>query len=223
MWCRRWQTSRRDFLRVLMGGALAGASILELAYHRAAWARAAAPSPMPTCSTFKRLQTAFTSRRPSPGHDELQRRHIRPIEGRGGGRHALQAIGCRFFDCQMKREVTTKPVRYVINTHFHWDHTQGSHAYRANGEKVDFIASAATKELMANLSVARMKASVGRSTETDRRAARAGRKAHLGWRKGLLRGPDPAVAGLPGRAQELHAGAADDHLRQIVLTAGSCA
>src|ERR1700721_2011817 len=38
------QTSRRDFLRVLMGSALAGASILELAYHRAAWARAAAPN-----------------------------------------------------------------------------------------------------------------------------------------------------------------------------------
>jgi hypothetical protein len=37
-------TSRRDFLRVLMGGALAGASILELAWHRAAWASAAAPS-----------------------------------------------------------------------------------------------------------------------------------------------------------------------------------
>jgi hypothetical protein len=37
-------STRRDFLRVLMGSALAGASILELAYHRAAWARAAAPS-----------------------------------------------------------------------------------------------------------------------------------------------------------------------------------
>jgi hypothetical protein len=37
-------TSRRDFFRLLMGGALAGASILELAYHRAAWARAAAPT-----------------------------------------------------------------------------------------------------------------------------------------------------------------------------------
>jgi len=35
------------FLRVLMGGALAGASILELAWHRAAWARAAAPSSDP--------------------------------------------------------------------------------------------------------------------------------------------------------------------------------
>src|SRR5208337_3343760 len=34
--------SRRDFLRVLMGGTLAGASLMELAWHRAAWARTAA-------------------------------------------------------------------------------------------------------------------------------------------------------------------------------------
>ena len=54
--------SRRDFLRVLMGGALAGASILELAYHRAAWARAAT-DPAPSSSTSRRPQRAFTSRR----------------------------------------------------------------------------------------------------------------------------------------------------------------
>ena len=35
-------TSRRDFFRILAGGALAGASVMELAWHRAAWASAAA-------------------------------------------------------------------------------------------------------------------------------------------------------------------------------------
>ena len=32
-------STRRDFFRILIGGLLAGASILELAWHRAAWAR----------------------------------------------------------------------------------------------------------------------------------------------------------------------------------------
>src|SRR5215472_18694764 len=35
-------SSRRDFLRTLMGTTLTGASMVELAWHRAAWARAAA-------------------------------------------------------------------------------------------------------------------------------------------------------------------------------------
>jgi glyoxylase-like metal-dependent hydrolase (beta-lactamase superfamily II) len=61
---------------------------------------------------------------------------------------------------QLKRDVTTKPVRYVINTHFHWDHTQGNPAYRAGGGKVDFISTEATKQLMSDLGPARTKASV---------------------------------------------------------------
>src|SRR5215472_6701996 len=35
--------SRRDFFQILAGSTLGGASILELAFHRAAWARAMAP------------------------------------------------------------------------------------------------------------------------------------------------------------------------------------
>jgi hypothetical protein len=39
---RHSHPSRRDFFRTVMGSALAGASILELAQYRAAWAKAGA-------------------------------------------------------------------------------------------------------------------------------------------------------------------------------------
>ena len=48
---------------------------------------------------------------------------------------------------QIKREVTVKPVRWLVNTHFHWDHTQGNRAYLAIGHKVDILASNTTKTI----------------------------------------------------------------------------
>ena len=41
---------------------------------------------------------------------------------------------------QIKKDVTTKPVRYLVNSHFHWDHTQSDADYKASGGKVDVIA-----------------------------------------------------------------------------------
>jgi cyclase len=155
-------TSRRDFLRVLMGGTLAGPSILELAWHRAAWARAAAPSSEPNLFDIQKVADGvyFARARPQAMLNcnaaiFVRSKDVVVVDAHSKPSAAASLIG------QMKREVTTKPVRYVINTHFHWDHTQGDHAYRLTGEKVDFIASAATKQLMSSMAVARMKASVG--------------------------------------------------------------
>jgi glyoxylase-like metal-dependent hydrolase (beta-lactamase superfamily II) len=61
---------------------------------------------------------------------------------------------------QIKNEVTAKPVRWLVNTHFHWDHTQGNRAYLTTGNKVDIVASNTTKQLMSQLLVPRLKAAL---------------------------------------------------------------
>jgi cyclase len=154
--------TRRDFLRVLMGGALAGASILELAYHRAAWARAAAPGADTNLFNIQKAGNGvyFAQARPQAMINCNAAIFVRSKDVVVVDTHSKPSAAASLIS-QIKREVTPKPVRYVVNTHFHWDHSQGSHAYRLTGEKVDFIASAATKKLMEDLSIDRMKASVG--------------------------------------------------------------
>jgi cyclase len=154
--------SRRDFLHLFMGGALAGASILELAYHRAAWARAALPEPGPKLFDIEKVAEGiyFAQARPQAmincnASIFVRVKDVVVVDAHSKPSAATSLIG------QIKREITDKPVRYVINTHFHWDHTQGNHAYRLGEQKIDFIASAKTKQLMSDLAVARMKASVG--------------------------------------------------------------
>lgn len=61
---------------------------------------------------------------------------------------------------QIKREVTIKPVRWLVNTHFHWDHTQGNRAYLAIGLKVDILASNTTRQLMSQLLIPRLRAAL---------------------------------------------------------------
>ena len=170
--------SRRDFLRALMGGALAGASILELAYHRAAWARADTDSGSKLFDIEKAADGVyFAQARPQAmincnASIFVGAKEVVVVDAHSKPSAATSLIG------QIKREITEKPVRYVINTHFHWDHTQGNHAYRVAEQKLDFIASTTTKQLMSDLAVARMKASVEQvPDEVEKLRARAAQAA----------------------------------------------
>ena len=56
------------------------------------------------------------------------------------------------------RTITDKPVRFAVNTHFHWDHAQGNQAYPvAFPKQVAIVASEATRENLRTLGGARLK------------------------------------------------------------------
>lgn len=154
------RTSRRDFLRVLMGGALAGASVMELAWHRAAWARATAPSDNEDLFDLQKAAEGvyFAHARPQTVINCNAAIFVRSKDVVVVDAHSKPSAAASIIR-QIRRQVTDKPVRYVINTHFHWDHTQGNRAYTETGSKVDFVASSMTKQLMEQFAVARMKAS----------------------------------------------------------------
>jgi glyoxylase-like metal-dependent hydrolase (beta-lactamase superfamily II) len=49
---------------------------------------------------------------------------------------------------QRLRELTRKPVRFVVNTHFHWDHWHGNEVYPAAYPGAEVVANQLTREAM---------------------------------------------------------------------------
>jgi cyclase len=64
--------------------------------------------------------------------------------------HSTPASSATLIDAV--KQLTNKPVRYVINTHWHVDHHSGNEAYaKAYGSRIDFIAQEHTREDISTL------------------------------------------------------------------------
>lgn len=56
------------------------------------------------------------------------------------------------------KKLTPKPVKYVVNTHFHWDHYQGNEAYPSSWPAgVEIISSEATRKNIQRIGIPRIK------------------------------------------------------------------
>jgi cyclase len=148
--------SRRGLFR-----GLAGASLLELAHYRAAWARAMAPQSDARLFDIEKVADGayFARARPRAVTNCNAAIFENSADVLVVDAHSKPSAAAALI-AQIKKEITAKPVRYVVNTHFHWDHTQGNHAYRAAENRIDFIASEPTKKLMSDLAEKRLQLSL---------------------------------------------------------------
>lgn len=153
--------SRRDFLTRLFAELLVGAGILQVARHAAAWTQALPPAATPGQFEIQKVAADLYSALARPW--ELDNSNAAIFVNSSDvlvvDAHSHPAAAAALI-AQIKNEVTSKPVRWLVNTHFHWDHTQGNRAYLSMGNQVDIVASNATKQLMSQLLVPRLRAAL---------------------------------------------------------------
>lgn len=106
------------------------------------------------------------------------------------------------------RKLTDKPVKYVINTHYHDDHIRGNQVYREAFPKVEFIAHAFAREYLPNQGAA------------NRRDFLAGAGDFLKYLKGLL-AENRSLLGGEMTGDERDSLSSDTRLAELVLSEGA--
>jgi cyclase len=184
--------NRRDFFRHCFGGVLAGATIFEEAFLRAGWARAQAQTAEATLFTIEKVADGVFAAlaRPQALTNSNAAIFVLDRDVLVVDAHSKPSAAAALL-AQIKKEVTDKPVRYLVNSHFHWDHTQGDTTYKKADPKVEIIASSATKQLMMTLQRDRLKESLdsvpGLIDAVRSRLSRATTAAEREWCNDQLR------------------------------------
>src|SRR5262249_44655510 len=130
--------TRRDFFGTFAKRILAGAGLLELAHYRAAWFRALAATSDSQLFDIEMVAPGvyFARARAQALVNANAAIFVNANDVLVVDSHSKPSAAASLI-AQIKKEVTPNPVRYVVNSHFHWDHTQGNHVYRASEPKID--------------------------------------------------------------------------------------
>lgn len=145
----RHAISRRSFFHRVILDSTAGASLLQLASRRAAWAQAmSAGAP---ANLFDVQQVAdgvyFAYALPQAVANCNAAIFVNAADVLVVDAHSKPSAAAALI-AQIKKQITTKPVRYLVDTHFHWDHSQGNAGYaEAYGKGLKILSTGATKKL----------------------------------------------------------------------------
>jgi cyclase len=153
--------SRRGFLARTLGAAWFGASLLERASLRAAQARAQSKQQLPQLFDIEKAADGVYAA-VARGRAIINCNAV-IFENADGllivDAHAAPSAVYALV-AQIRREITAKPVRYIVTTHMHGDHTQGLPAYKRIAPTADIISGSKTRELLAELGPARLKSAI---------------------------------------------------------------
>ncbi len=127
----RHAVSRRDFFCRMALGSMSGASILDVAWRRAAWAQAMAPGAATDLFEIQNVADGvyFAFARAQAVANCNAAIFVNSADVLVVDAHSKPSAAAGLI-AQIKQQITAKPVRYLVDTHFHWDHSQGNAAYR---------------------------------------------------------------------------------------------
>lgn len=154
--------SRRGFFQRMALSATAATPILELAWRRAAWAQAMAPGAATDLFEIQNVAEGvyFAFARPQAVANCNATIFVNSADVLVVDAHSKPSAAAGLI-AQIKQQITPKPVRYLVDTHFHWDHSQGNAGYRdAFGKDLKIVASGATKKLQEQFLQARLRESL---------------------------------------------------------------